>query len=104
MYDVYTATKADRCESQLSVLLAAITMPQYQLASLSSLQHPIDTSGNNGKHHEIIDVTWHCIDLHIKPSARTPSNSLVNKILFPSTYTNSDGYTVSYYKLCSFLW
>jgi len=57
MYDVYTATKADRCESQLPVLLAAITMPQYQLASPSSLQHPIDTSGNNGKHYEIIDVT-----------------------------------------------
>ena len=56
-YDVYTATKADRCESQLPLLLAAITTPQYQSASPSSLRHPIDTSSNNGDLYEIIDVT-----------------------------------------------
>jgi len=44
-----------------------------------------------------------CIDLHIKHSAHTPSNSCVNEISSPSTYTNTDGYTVSYYTLCSFL-
>jgi len=37
------------------------------------------------------------IDLHIKPSAHTPSKSFVNEISSPSTYTNTDGYTVSYY-------
>jgi len=49
-YDFYTATKADQCESQLPLVLAAITTPQYQQAYLSSLRHPIDTSGNNGEH------------------------------------------------------
>jgi len=57
-YDVYTATKADRCQTQLHLLLAAITTPQYQPASPSSLRHPIDTSSNNGDIFEIIDVTW----------------------------------------------
>ena len=42
--------KQTRCESQLPLLLAAITMPQYQLASPSSVQHSTDTSGNNGEH------------------------------------------------------
>jgi len=44
-----------------------------------------------------------CIALHIKASAHTPSNYFVNEISSPSTYTNTDGYTVSYYILCSFL-
>jgi len=56
-YDVYTATKEDRCESQLPLLLTAITTPQYQPASPSTLRNPTDTSGNNGKHYEITDVT-----------------------------------------------
>ena len=30
---------------------------------------------------------------HIKPSAHTPSNSFVNQISSPSTYTNTDCYT-----------
>jgi len=38
-----------------------------------------------------------------KPSAHTPSNSFVNEISSPSTYTNTDGYTLSYYILRSFL-
>ena len=38
-----------------------------------------------------------CIDLHIKPSAHTPANFFVNEISSPYTYTNTDGYTVSYY-------
>ena len=42
-------------------------------------------------------------DLHIARSAHTPSIYFVNKISSPSTYTNTDGYTVSYYILCSFL-
>jgi len=72
-------------------------------SSASSRRHPIDTSSNNGKHYEITDVTRQCIDLHIKPSAHTPSNSFVNEISSASTYTNTDRYTVSYYILCSFL-
>ena len=36
------------------------------------------------------------IDLYIKLSAHPPSNYFVNKISSPSTYTNIDGYTVSY--------
>ena len=36
-----------------------------------------------------------CIDVNNKPSAhrQTPSNSFVNKISSPSTYTNTGGYT-----------
>jgi len=30
------------------------------------------------------------------------SNYFVNEISSPSTYTNTDGYTASYYILCSF--
>ena len=63
--DVYTATKADRCESRLPLLPAAITTLQYQPASPSSLRHPIDTSGNNGEHYEIIDVTRHFLFINI---------------------------------------
>ena len=44
---------------------AAITMLQYQPASPSSLRHPIDTSGNNGEHYEIIDVTRHFLFINI---------------------------------------
>jgi len=44
-----------------------------------------------------------CIDLHVKPSVHTSTNSFVNEISSPSTYTNTDGYTVSYFILCSFL-
>ena len=44
-----------------------------------------------------------CTDLHIKPSVHSPSNYFVHKTSSPSTYTNTDGYTVSYYILCSFL-
>ena len=42
-----------------------------------------------------------CVDLHIKPSAHTPSKSFVNEISSPSTYTDTDGYTVSYYRIYS---
>jgi len=64
---------------------------------------PLTPPANNGEHYETTDVTWQYIDLHITPSAHTPSNSSVNEISSPSTYTNTDGYTVSYYILCSFL-
>jgi len=43
------------------------------------------------------------IDLHIKPSAHTPSISFVKEISSPSTHTNTNGYSVSYYILRSFL-
>ena len=39
----------------------------------------------------------------LQKSWRAPSNSFVNQISSPSTYTNTDGYTVSPYILCSFL-
>ena len=48
-YYICRATKAHRCESQLPLLLAAITAPRYQSASTSSLRHPTDTSSNNGE-------------------------------------------------------
>ena len=43
------------------------------------------------------------ITQHIKPAAHTPFNYFINEISSPSTYTNTDGYTVSYYILYSFL-
>jgi len=56
-YDFYTAAKADQCESHLPLLLSAITTLQYQPVSPSNLHHPIGTSGSNGEHYEIIDLT-----------------------------------------------
>ena len=37
---------------------------------------------------------------HIKPSTHTSSNYFVNEISSPSPYTNTDGYTLSYYIYC----
>jgi len=42
-------------------------------------------------------MTYSYVDLHIKPSAHTPSMSFVNEISPPCTNTNTDSYTVSYY-------
>jgi len=56
-YDVYTAIQADRCGSQLPLLLAAITTPQYQPPPPSIQRHPMDNSSNNGELYAIIDVT-----------------------------------------------
>jgi hypothetical protein len=51
-----------------------------------------------GAHHIL-----HVSRIRVKPSTHTPSKSFVNEISSPSTYTNTDGYTVSQYILCSFL-
>ena len=74
---LYTTT-APSCFIPASYCHLSATLQTMSIIVVS-LQDPIDTSSNNGEHYEIIDVTWQCIDLHIKSSAHTNALQIFRK-------------------------